>query len=114
MALRFDKGMVGTMHSGYYLDRGYHNHYTIWGSQGWLHCDLTRSEPLQWYSTQAGAPKGIQTMKYTRETNLYRLFVEAAVHCAREIEPPPVTGTERLQVLKVIFALYRASESGSV
>ena len=31
LALQFDKGMVGTMHSGYYLDRGDHNHCKIWG-----------------------------------------------------------------------------------
>ena len=114
LALQFDKGMVGTMHSGYYLDRGYHNHCKIWGSLGWLRCDLTSTEPLQWYSTQAGAPEGIQAMKYTRETNLYAPFVQAAVNSAREIEPPPVTGSEGLQVLQVVFALYRAAESHSV
>ena len=114
LALQFDKGMVGTMHSGYYLDRGYHNHCKIWGSHGWLRCDLTSAEPLQWYSTRPGAPEGIQTMKYTRETNLYAPFVQAVVNCARDIGPPPLTGSEGLQVLKVVFALYRAAESHSV
>ncbi len=114
LALQFEQGMVGTMHSGYYLDHGYHNHCKIWGAQGWLRCDLTSNEPLQWYSTQAGAPAGIQTMQYTRKSNLYARFVQAAVNCAREIDPPPVTGSEGLQVLKLVFALYRAAETRSV
>lgn len=114
LALQFEKGMVGTMHSGYYLDQGYHNHCKIWGSQGWLRCDLTSSEPLQWYSTRAGTPAHLQSMKYTRESNLYASFVQASVNCARGIEPPPVTGSEGLQVLKVVFALYRSNATRSV
>jgi predicted dehydrogenase len=114
LALLFEKGMHGTMHAGYYLDRGYQNHCKIWGEQGWLHCDLMSNEPLQWYSTQAGAPAGIQTMRHTRDSNGYARFVQAAVNCAAASAPPPVTGAEGLQVLKVVFALYRAAATGSV
>jgi predicted dehydrogenase len=112
LALQFEKGMVGTMHSGYYLDHGYNNHCKIWGSHGWLRCDLTSDEPLQWHSSQSGA--GVQTMKYIRERNLYAPFVQAAVDCARNLAPPPVTGSEGLQVLKVVFALYRSAGTRSV
>ena len=114
LALQFEKGMVGTMHSGYYLDQGYNNHCKIWGSHGWLRCDLTSSEALQWHSSQPGARPGDQSMKYIRERNLYAPFVQAAVDCARNLAPPPVTGAEGLQVLKVIFALYRSAETRSI
>lgn len=114
LTLLFEKGMLGTMHAGYYLDRGYHNHCKIWGEQGWLQCDLMSDAPLQWYSTQAGAPTGVQIMRYAREANGYARFVQAAVNCAAGSAPPPVTGHEGLQALKVVFALYRAAETGSV
>jgi len=114
LALQFDSGMVGTMHSGYYLDRGYQNHFVLWGSDGWLRCDLTLETPLQWHSTRPGSPTGVQTFSYARPANVYAAFVQAAVNCTRGSEPPPVTGAEGLQALKVVFALYRAAQTKTV
>lgn len=114
LALQFESGMVGTMHSGYYLDRGYQNHFVLWGSNGWLRCDLTLDVPLQWHSTRPGSPTGVQTFSYARPSNLYAAFVQAAVNCARGSEPPPVTGAEGLQALKVVFALYQAAQTKTV
>ena len=34
-AFRFDNGVLGTITSGYYLDKGYHSHIKIWGV-GWM------------------------------------------------------------------------------
>src|SRR6266446_6244773 len=31
VALQFAGGSVGTLHSGYYLDRGYHTRIMVWG-----------------------------------------------------------------------------------
>jgi predicted dehydrogenase len=36
VALRFDNGILGTLTSGYYLNRGYHSLLKIWGSGGWV------------------------------------------------------------------------------
>ena len=36
LTMRFDNGAFGTMHSGYYLDKGYHSHIRLWGSNGWI------------------------------------------------------------------------------
>ena len=60
LAVMFEKGMVGTHHSGYYLDRGYQSLIAIWGSQGWLRgpFDVTQNVPLEWYSTRPGSPRG--------------------------------------------------------
>ena len=109
LALEFDKGMVGTMHSGYYLDEGFQNQCTLWGSHGWLRFDVTAESLLEWYSTLPGAPKGVQTLRVTRPTNPYAPFVQAAVNCALGTEAPPITSAEGLHVLKVIFAFYDAA-----
>jgi len=56
-ALRFDNGMLGTITSGYYLDRGYHSHIKISGFKGWLHLEPMKAQPLTW-STTVGPDAG--------------------------------------------------------
>lgn len=125
LALQFKSGMVGTFHGGYYLEGGaMQSGLTIWGSQGWLrlsaHRNVQRSGPavsaesFQWYSTHRKAPKGVQTENPTSKVGGYQSLVQAAVDAARGIRPAPLTGEDSLQVLKVIFAAYRASETGTV
>ncbi len=112
LAMLFKGGMVGTMHSGYYLDRGSHSHLALWGEKGWLRFDLTSQKPLEWQSFVEGAPEGIQTFSYTRGDDLYLGAIQAAVDCARGVGEPQITSEESLAVLKTIHALYRAAETG--
>ncbi len=112
LSLLYQSGMVGTMHSGYYLDRGYHSHVAIWGEKGWLRFDLTAQQPLEWQSTLEGMPQGIQTFSYSRGTNFYLGIIQAAVDCARGAGDSGKSADESLSVLKTIFGLYRAAETG--
>ena len=110
LTLQFKRGMVGTYHGGYYLKRGYHLGFTIWGSKGWLRLDEDNS-PLEWYSTHPEAPKGVQSFPFSA-ANSYQRLVQSAVNAARGEEEPPVTGAECLSTLKAIFSAYRAAETG--
>ena len=118
VALQFDQGMVGTLQSGYYLDRGYQTGFKIWGSKGWLRFELDpNAPPLEWYSSADGAPEGVQTFEDTtgfmsNGTSQYFPFVQAAVDASRGAGPAPLTAVEGLQVLKVIFGAYEASDTG--
>jgi predicted dehydrogenase len=112
VALTLDRGMVATLHSGYYLDRGYHSSMTLWGSEGWVRFDLSSGKPLEWHSTHAGAPAGIQTFAYQRGDNPYLPLVQSAVDGARGVAPPVITGEESLSALELVFGIYRAAESG--
>ncbi len=112
LALQFNSGMVGSMQSGYYLDSGYQTLLTIWGSQGWLRFDLIGGKPLEWYSTHPDAPRGNQSFSYQLESRDYFPMVQRSINCARGTEKPWLTETEGLHVLKVIFGLYRAAETG--
>jgi len=120
LALQFKSGMVGTFHGGYYLQGGaMQSGLTIWGSQGWLRLSAHRgpegsAESFQWYSTHTKAPKGVQTESPTSKVGGYQALVQAAVDGVRGVRPAPLTGEDSLQVLKVIFAAYRASETGAV
>jgi predicted dehydrogenase len=117
VALAFESGVVGTLHSGYYLDRNKQGLVTIWGSNGWLRFDGVSGTSLEWYSTAPGAAQGVQSFAYNPPdgpgSTLYAQLVSAAVSAARGKEGPVVTGEEGLHVLKSIFALYRAAETGS-
>jgi predicted dehydrogenase len=57
VAMRFGNGSLGTLTSGYYLDKGYHSHLKVWGSQGWLQVHKHTEIPLEWYSTKDSNPQ---------------------------------------------------------
>jgi predicted dehydrogenase len=83
--------MTGTLHTAYYLDKGYENSITIWGEKGWLRFDPRKLVP---------------------QPNLYDLCLQAAVDFARGAAPPFMTTTDSLAVLRAIFAAYRSAQTG--
>jgi predicted dehydrogenase len=114
LALRFDGGMQGTFHSGYYLDKGYHSHIIVWGEHGWLRCSTIEDQPLEWYSTKGKDKPEVKRFEYPKGDRGYTPFVRAAVRSATGLDPAPITGEESLLVLQAIFAAYRSAESGKV
>ncbi|MFP6769375.1 MAG: Gfo/Idh/MocA family oxidoreductase [Planctomycetaceae bacterium] len=112
VALKYANGTLGTLTSGYYLDRGYHTHIKIWGAKGWVHLDSQGEKPLTWQSWKAGAPQGIQIHDGPKTPRGYTPFVHAAVRAAAGLAPPPVTSADGLRVLKTVFGLYQAHASG--
>lgn len=112
VALQFKGGMVGTLNTGYYLEKGYSNLISIWGSQGWLRFDLPANPPLTWYSTASGAPKEIQSYSIGSESDDYGLMVQNAINASRGMENPFMSPAESLQVMKVVFSAYRSAETG--
>lgn len=112
IALRFDNGSLGTLTSGYYLDRGYHSHIQLWGEHGWLRVSAFEEQPLEWYSTAAGEPAEVQRFEYPQGGRGYTPWVRACTRFAAGLEPPPITSEECLHVIETLFACYRAAESG--
>ncbi|MDA1165170.1 MAG: Gfo/Idh/MocA family oxidoreductase [Planctomycetota bacterium] len=110
-SLKFDNGMLGTMTSGYYLDRGYHSHIKLWGSAGWLHLEPTKDEPLSWYSTRGEKPGQVQTWGGSKEPRGYTPFVQAAVRSCAEMSDPPISAAHSLRALRTVFAIYSAAET---
>lgn len=110
LALQFENGALGTMTSGYYLDRGYHSHIRMWGSSGWI-------EYTEWMGNRQRPPLYWQTHEGKREEyqpgadepSGYTPWVGACLRASAGLAPPPITGSECLQVLKVVFGGYRAA-----
>jgi UDP-N-acetyl-2-amino-2-deoxyglucuronate dehydrogenase len=111
MAMRFENGSLGTILSGYYLDKGYHSHLKIWGSAGWIQLDPHGGEALQWYSTRETDPQ-IQHYDGPPDQVSYTPLVRAAVRASLDLEPPPLTSGESLRAVETVFACYRAAETG--
>jgi predicted dehydrogenase len=111
-ALRFDNGTLGTITSGYYLDKGYHSHIKIWGSDGWLHLESMKDKPLQWYSTLGEKSGMIQTWTGSKEPRGYTPFVSEAVTACAEMTDPPISNSDSLRALKTVFSIYSAATSG--
>jgi predicted dehydrogenase len=114
VALHFDNGTFGTLTSGYYLDKGYHEHIQIWGEHGWLKLADLSTAPLEWYSTRDPADARVHRFEPVKGAGGYTPFVRAAVRASAGLEPAPITGEECLHVLRAIYAFYKAAETGRV
>ena len=112
IVMRFDNGSMGTLTSGYYLDKGYHTHIKIWCEYGWLELSGREDGPLEYYTTKAGHEPKVQRYEPPAGQGGYTPYVRAAVRACAGLEPPPITGQECLHVLQTIFAAYHAAESG--
>lgn len=111
IALKFANGALGTMTSGYYLDRGYHSHIKIWGSHGWLEIRRHGGLPLTWYSRKEQDPR-IHRIDQLPGPSGYTPFVKACVRASAGLEEPPITADDSLRALQTVYSCYQAVESG--
>ncbi len=111
--MKFEDGFLGTMNSGYYLDRRYHSGIKVWGSKGWLHLQQMLDKPLHWYESTGDKARQIQEFSGSKQPRGYTPFVQAAVEaCANETEAP-ISVQDSLRALKTVFAIYESAESGT-
>jgi len=112
VSMVFSSGMVGTLNTGYYLDRGYANLVALWGSEGWFRFEPRLPSALTWYSTANAASRGIQRLPEMEPVNIYDRTLQAAIDFTRGLRPPYMTTTDSVAALRVVFAAYRAAETG--
>jgi predicted dehydrogenase len=117
LAMRLDNGAFATMTSGYYLDRGYHSHLRLWGSEGWIeyaeHLGKPVESPLRWYQNRT-PEAGVQSFASPDELRGYTPWVRSCLRAVTGEAPAPVTGREALDVLKVIHTFYAAAAAGEM
>jgi predicted dehydrogenase len=113
VAMRLENGALGTLTTGYYLDKGYHSHLKVWGSRGWLDVHKHTEVPLEWYSALE-ASSGVHREDEPQKPSgyAYPLFVRAVVRACAGLEAMPLTGDDSLFVLRTVFACYRAAQTG--
>ena len=111
-ALRFESGALGTMTSGYYLDKSYHSHIKIWGSAGWILIEPMKDRPLTWYTTRGEQAGEVRTSDVGREPRGYTPFVKEAIAACADMTDPPISSAHSLRALKTVFSVYNAAETG--
>jgi predicted dehydrogenase len=109
VALQFDNGTLGTLTSGYYVDRGYHSMIKLWGSAGWISVRKHPEDLLEWYTNESGK---VRRYEGPREPSGYTPFVGQAVRASMGASPPPLSTGDSVHALKAVFAAYRAAETG--
>lgn len=112
VTMRYDNGTLGTLTSGYYLDRGYHSHIKIWGSAGWLHLEQMKDKPLQWYSSRGQNKGQIQEFNGSKQPRGYTPFVQAAVRASAGLQNVPISNDDSLHAVETVYAMYDAAASG--
>ncbi|MFT5466189.1 MAG: UDP-N-acetyl-2-amino-2-deoxyglucuronate dehydrogenase [Verrucomicrobiales bacterium] len=112
LSMRFENGVLGTMTSGYYLDKGYHSHIRLWGSKGWIEYSEwlggANPKPLTWYTNEGG----LKEYDGAREPRGYTPWVRECVRASAGLRGAPITAQDGLKVLKTIFGFYEAAETG--
>jgi predicted dehydrogenase len=111
-ALLFDNGSLGTITSGYYLDKGYHSHLKIWGSAGWLHLEPMQPVPLRWSTTTGEQAGKVQEFTGSKDPRGYGPFVLQAIEACRTTSDPPIGTSDSLRAVNTVFAIYRAAATG--
>ena len=111
-AFRFENGALGTITSGYYLDKGYHSHIKVWGSAGWLHLEPEAESPLRWYSTNGDEAGKVQVWSGSKQPRGYSPFVAEAVKACVRGSDPPISNADSLRALKTVFAIYASAATG--
>ena len=111
-ALHYDNGMLGTMTSGYYLDKKYHQHLRFWGSNGWVNLEPMHDRPLTWYVNTGDNAGEVQTWDGPKEPRGYTPFVQAAVQACADMTDPPITSADSLRTLRTVHGIYESAESG--
>jgi predicted dehydrogenase len=113
VVLRFANGTFGNLTSGYYLDRGKQLSIKVWGSAGWLETSDAKEHPLVWMPTQGEGAGRVQPFTPPAGAPpLYTRYVQHAARAAAGLEAPILSPADSLRVLRVIFACYRAAETG--
>jgi len=110
--LQFSNGTLGTLTSGYYLDKGYHTHIKIWGAEGWLRIQTVAEPRLQWVTNSGDSAGQLQSWKPAQRVSGYTPFVAAAIKACSENTAPPISNSDSLRALKTVFGIYESAQTG--
>lgn len=109
LAFRYDAGFLGTLTSGYFMNRGYQSMIKIWGSKGWLEMLPFQDRHLEWTLNHNGK---VYQFDQSVEPRGYTPAVRKAVQAVRGSDSPLLTSRESLRIIRTIYAFYKAAKTG--
>ena len=121
LSLRYDNGMIGSLHCSYVMDRMPHqNFFALRGTDGWVRWDQSGDEIEVRSAGPDVAVPLTQTMRFEADpTGGYEdgqgkgvVMLRRFVASFRDGEPPVVTVEDALRVLEVFDAAHESSRTG--
>jgi predicted dehydrogenase len=112
--LRLAGGAQASLVSGYVLgaDAPKQIDLSLWGADGWVRFD-SLARKVDWHGTSPALREAQdRELRYSSSGGGYTPFVRECLRASHGEAPPPVTGEEGLEVLRVIFAAYESAASG--
>ncbi|QDU09358.1 Gfo/Idh/MocA family protein [Gimesia aquarii] len=109
LAFRYDAGFLGTLTSGYFMNRGYQSMIKIWGSKGWLEMLPFQDRHLEWTLNHNGK---VYQYDQSVEPRGYTPAVRKAVQAVTGSDSPLLTSRESLRIIRTIYAFYEAAKTG--
>ena len=119
VSLRFDNGMIGSLHCTYVIDRTPHQlFFGLRGSDGWLRWDYMGGE-VEVRSARADWSAGVtQVLRFeTDDVGGYEMgdgvaVLRRFVESIREDRPPAMSPIDALRILEIIDAAHQSSRTG--
>ena len=117
--LRLEGGALASLVSGYALASGAQKQIdlALWGADGWLRADVEHRH-LEWQREATGGREAtLRRTGYDHPGGGYTPFVDACLRACvsgADTVPPPITGADGLEVLRIIFAAYVSAGTGQL
>lgn len=111
VALNTHKGVLATVHGGYYVSKGYQSGLHLWGSEGWLRLDINNGPQrlLEWCNYPGGGKVESAT---SEAADAYKAFLQMEVTAILENRPALISPAESLHIVQTLDAAYRAAAQG--
>lgn len=106
VTMRLESGVLGSLHSAYYLPSGNEMGISIWGTRGWLRFD-PNGDALEWQADEQPVRREPQP-----KVEPYLLAIQNAVAAASDGKAPFVTTAESLHAINTLYAAYDSARTG--
>ena len=111
--LRFGRGGMGMLMSGYLLDQGYHQLLTFYGEEGWARWSDGERSQLEWHSP---APRMNESpdrkIVFGGRGGGYTLWVRETLRACLGEREAPITTADGLTVLRIVHGAYESAATG--
>jgi|ETNmetMinimDraft_25_1059894.scaffolds.fasta_scaffold37219_1 predicted dehydrogenase len=108
--LQFESGMLGTLTSAYYIDKGKHISMNIWGKNGWLRMMPNGEYKIVWQ--EYGSEEQVIDYRNAKVGGAYAPFIDSVIESIVAGTQPLLTTDESLRAIRVVFAAYESAQAG--
>ena len=111
--LRFRRGGMGTLTSGYLLDEGYHQLLTFYGAEGWVRWRDGEPSQVEWHSPSPRMNESPdRRIAFGARGGGYTVWVRETLRACLGEREAPITAADGLIALRIVHAAYESAATG--